>query len=90
MPATTINPLPSICRRYNRLLDALDREARAHACKGDIVVGWDWPTLRIVKPKEYAELRALQKQHQEESSLLRGAGLHPSQTGTRHAKELAA
>lgn len=56
---------------YNRILARLDREARADRCAGDIVCGWDWPTLRIVKPVEYARLQAIRA----EMRVLRSAGL---------------
>ncbi len=77
---STINPLPAIRARFDRILAALDREARADRCAGDIVCGWDWPTLRIVKPEAYAELMRLNEQHKAEWRALVSAGLHPSQT----------
>lgn len=61
----------------NRILAKLDREARADRCKGDIVSGWDWPTLAIVKPLEYNRLRELNEQHKQEFRSLRAAGLLP-------------
>lgn len=43
--------------RYARLWRKLDRIAHADACKGDLFIGWDWPTLRICRPDDYAALR---------------------------------
>lgn len=41
---------------YSRIWRKLDRQARTDRCAGDIVCGWDWPTLRTVMPVEYAAL----------------------------------
>ena len=73
----TVNPCAKIRAEYNRILAKLDREARADRCKGDIVTGWDWPTLAIVKPLEYNRLRELNEQHKQEFRSLRAAGLLP-------------
>lgn len=78
--AQTVNPLPGIRAKYNRIIDRLHREAKADRCKGDICTGWDWPTLRIVKPDVYAELHRLNDAHKAEWRSLMSAGLHPSQT----------
>ncbi len=83
MSSHTLNPLPGIRARFNRILAALDREARRNRCKGDIVCGWDWPTLRIVKPQVYAELMRLDETYRAEARLLLTMGLHPTQTGAR-------
>lgn len=46
-------------REYNRILAQLDKQAKQDRCKGDICYGWDWPTLRIVKPAKYNRLKEL-------------------------------
>jgi hypothetical protein len=73
----------SLLARYNRILRALDKEARSDRCKGDIFVGWDWPTLAIVKPEIYAELKQIEKDFNEETNSLKQGGLHKSQIGYR-------
>lgn len=69
--------------RYNRILAALDREARRDRCKGDIFTGWDWPTLAVVKPVEYMELKRIEMDYKEETASLKQGGLHSSQIGYR-------
>lgn len=84
MSSLTLNPLPGIRRRFDSILRALHNEAKRNACKGDLFVGWDWPTLRIVKPDTYAELMRLSDAYKAEAKALHAMGLHPCQTGCRH------
>jgi hypothetical protein len=71
----------SLLARYNRILRALDKEARADRCKGDLFVGWDWPTLATVKPEIYRELKQIERDFKEETDSLKQGGLHWSQIG---------
>lgn len=75
--------------RYNRILAALDKEARADRCKGDLFVGWDWPTLATVKPEIYRELKQIELDFREETNSLKQGGLHVSQIGYDKKKHLA-
>ena len=45
-----INRSDAIREELRRIYVGLDREARADRCAGDIVCGWDWPTLCAVRP----------------------------------------
>ncbi len=71
----------SLLARYNRILLALDKEARADRCKGDMFTGWDWPTLAVVKPEIYRELKQIERDFKEETDSLKQGGLHWSQIG---------
>ncbi len=51
--------LASVEKTYARVWKELDREAKADRCAGDIVCGWDWPTLRMVKPQTFRLLQEL-------------------------------
>ena len=75
--------------RYNRILSALDKGARADRCKGDVFTGWDWPTLAVVKPVEYMELKRIELEYAEEIRALKQGGLHESQIGYNKKKHLA-
>lgn len=68
-----LNASDRLYRRYNQILSKLHREAMADRCKGDIFIGWDWPTLAMVKPREYAELISIKRDFR----ILRSAGLTP-------------
>lgn len=48
---------------YDSILRRLHAEAIKDACKGDIFVGWDWPTLAIVKPTVYARLKQIELEY---------------------------
>lgn len=74
-PLTYSEEIAKLSRSFNRLLSRLDREARADACKGDIVTGWDWPTLAAVRPVEFAQLQAWKSRAVECKRALRSAGL---------------
>jgi len=76
---STVNPCAKIRAEYDGILAKLHREAKRDRCAGDIVTGWDWPTLAIVKPLEYKRLRELNEQYKTEFRALRAAGLLPSQ-----------
>jgi hypothetical protein len=67
--------------RYNKIFRALDKEARADRCKGDMFTGWDWPTLATVKPEIYRELKQIEADFREETNSLKQGGLHESQIG---------
>lgn len=62
-------------RKFSKLLAKLNRQARRDACRGDINVGWDWPTLAVVMPKEYAQLMAWRQEAKECRRALQSAGL---------------
>jgi hypothetical protein len=64
-----------LLKKYNKILDALHKEAKAAKCKGDLWVGWDWPTLAIVKPVEYKQLKDLEKAARNVLQAARSAGL---------------
>jgi hypothetical protein len=85
MKSNTVSPVLSptpfdkaraaLRRRYDAILRKLDREARADRCRGDICTGWDWPTLAVVKPEVYAELREIDRQYVREFRMKKAAGL---------------
>lgn len=68
-----MNTSDKLLAEWNRIWRKLDRQARKDRCVGDIVCGWDWRTLEVVMPKEYARLMEIRK----EMRLLKSAGLLP-------------
>ncbi len=67
--------LSALARVFDRVLRELHAEAKRDACKGDLWVGWDWPTLAMVKPEVYAFLMACKARARECKIALHSAGL---------------
>lgn len=57
--ASAMRALNRAQSKYNSLVRRLDRIARGDACRGDLFVGWDWPTLRMVRPADWQTLQDL-------------------------------
>jgi len=60
-----LNRTDAIGIQLVKIFNKLNREARRDRCKGDIVCGWDWPTLCMVKPEVAQEIRELKKEKKE-------------------------
>jgi hypothetical protein len=57
-----VNRDEQIRSRLNAILCRLDKQARTDRCKGDMVCGWDWPTLCIVLPDVAQEIASLRRE----------------------------
>jgi hypothetical protein len=73
---TYADDIRSASREYNRILNQLDKEARADRCAGDICCGWDWPTLCAVKPEVAARLAELREVVKSSLRAMKSAGLN--------------
>lgn len=73
--STYTDEVAAIKRRLDRIWRDLDREASQNYCPGDIVRGWDWPTLCSTKPEVAAEIVSLKARGRECLVALKTAGL---------------
>lgn len=67
--------IAAITRRLDRIWRDLDREARQNYCPGDIICGWDWPTLCSSKPDVAAEIVTLKQRGRYCLTAIKTAGL---------------